>query len=102
MLTCVVGKLFASFMEKKDVVDQLDWNCFTNARPKGCKNSSHHESSEIIRLRRSNDTNDELKLLEIMNSGLNGINHTKSNDPSITGRRPNLRYIGTRIKDPNP
>jgi hypothetical protein len=27
-------------------------------------------------------------------------NHTNSNDPSITGRRPYFKYIGTNIKEP--
>jgi hypothetical protein len=46
-------------VQEEDVIDQLDWQGFTYARPKGVEDSTGHEAFKSIALRRSNESGRE-------------------------------------------
>jgi hypothetical protein len=102
LLTCVEREVLAAFMQEKDVVHQLDRDGLADPRAKGCKHSRNHQASEILGLRRADYAGDKLEFVSLKQAEEWVRRRTKSNDPSITGRRPNFRYNGIRNNDPKP
>lgn len=61
--TSVISNPFSSFMQKEDVVDQLDRQSFAYSRPKSVEYSSDHQAGEAVCARCSNESSQKLSFI---------------------------------------